>query len=103
MAKRPVVRDIRIVHPSMFIPEGMEDEWRYSDDVEFIEDVPIGVGEGDFGDTLSAPEVVVVVSQTPHKTGSGSVVVDLVVDVQDIQGALTYEFRISKEKVVAGS
>lgn len=103
MAKRPVVRDIRIVQPGMYIPEGMEDEWRYSDDVELTEDLPAVIGEGDFGDTLSVPETVVVVSQTPRKTGSGSVVVDLVIDVEDIQGALTYEFRISKEKVVAGS
>lgn len=114
MAKRSVVRQTREINPMFNIPDGMDD-WTHPDellldeedsledaddtdeDAEFESDIDI-IDDGD-DDTHDAPEVpenLVVLSQTIRRNADGSMVVDLLVEVDDVPGFVKYDIRVVK-------
>lgn len=48
------------------------------------------------GDTPDVPLINGIASQTVHRTNVGNEVVDVVLDVDDIDGVTSYEFRVTK-------
>jgi len=72
------------------------------EDVEFTEDDFVDYeddaapGSGFVEDELDPPSSMEVVSQTVRTGPDGNQVVDVVIDVEDIDGAINYEFRITK-------
>ena len=61
------------------------------DDTDGEVDVP-----DDGSDDLATPSWLNVVSQTARSSSDGRTVVDVVVEVEDILGALTYEVRVTR-------
>lgn len=45
---------------------------------------------------LATPNTLTVVSQTVRFTADGRSVVDLLIDVEDVQGAVSYDVRVTK-------
>ena len=65
-----------------------------------VENSPLVVEESDAFDEieggLPVPQAVVVVSQSQRYAADGSLVVDLVLDIDDIEGIVKYDIRESK-------
>lgn len=61
------------------------------DDTDSGVDVP-----DDGGIDLATPSWMNVVSQTPRSSSDGRTVVDVVIEVEDVLGALTYEVRVTR-------
>lgn len=111
MAQRPVKRSVTVLDPMFAIPAGT-DEFRYSesdilytDDVEqeeglpddFVSDGSAGTDEFEnYSEEPDAPGILAVISQTLRTSASGSQVVDMVIEVEDIEGAERYEVRVTK-------
>ena len=96
-------RDKRYIDPLFYIPEGIPPEvWAYNeeDGVQYDEEVDIfesvDEGEDSEDDGLLTIDNLTIVSQTLRRLKDGSLVVDMVVQVDDIPGATKYEFRITK-------
>lgn len=103
------------IDPNFFLPPNVVD-LRYvssqdyydvptdeSQDEETTEDGLVSEPEGDLipvdlGGTsvLNPPTNITIVSQTVRVLGGGGYVVDVVIEVEDVDNALSYETRISK-------
>jgi len=95
----------RYIDPNFFIPEDMPEEiWDHKpsnqigQDGDFDVDVfeNIDEGEDSVDDGPLTIDDVRVVSQKIRRAKDDSIVVDIVVEVDDIPGATKYEFRITK-------
>lgn len=86
----------RYIDPLFYIPEGIPPEvWEHSPK-EFDEEESPVIEDDDSDDSPQVVDKLTVVSQKIRRTDTGSVVVDIVVEVDDVPGATKYEFRISK-------
>lgn len=109
--------DINYLDPMFYLPEGMDPrDWDYApnngetdgDDILVDGDgddlVAVGsdveiVDERDVGPEDAgppAPDTLTIVGQSLRRAPDGSIVVDVVVDVEDIAGINKYEFRVTK-------
>lgn len=117
MANKSTKRDITILNPMFPIPDGT-DEFEYDEDAEIIValdeqtleegydsillDDPDAFSEPgvdddiDYSDILEAPEIYGVIEQIVRIGPDGSQRIDVVLDVQDITGAVNYEKRVAK-------
>lgn len=106
------------IDPLFTIPAGAEDEFTFSrefvdNEAEFdmpsLTEVGDDFSQTDFEDyveqdsdgeqtyfTLDTPNEFSVISQIIRRTSSGQMVVDIVVQVEDVLDALTYEIRVTK-------
>lgn len=113
MAGRAVKPQVTEINPMFFIPEGI-DELKYGDNLITVEaddvdenefDVDIdaddvdGVGADDgtdYSDSPETPTIFGVILQTIHVDDTGSEVVDVVFDVEDVFNVDSYEIRATK-------
>lgn len=116
MAKRSTPTD-RVVLDSLFnIPEGAEDQFVHSEedvydaeitsdeftyldslDVGYEDELPYDDGTGDEDDFfIEAPTNFTIISQTLRRGPGGYQVVDLVIEVEDVEGAVNYEVQVTK-------
>ena len=102
MAKRSVATKKTLVDPMFIVPPGSEDEFAYSrsiadDDLlldeEFLDGFDPGVSDII---ELEVPEDFEVVEQKLRRVDSGQQVVDIVIEIQEIEGAINYEVQITK-------
>ena len=101
MARNPVQHRKSTVDPIFFIPEGV-DEFAYDETYLFDGDDTSTGGEDtddkDNDDKLETPDSFRIVKQTVTEGKGGRQVVDVVAEVEDVDGAIRYEFRLTKEK-----
>lgn len=108
--RRSANNDVVIVNPLFPIPEGLRDftyedrEFPFDPDVDSAtadtEDVSVGgeEGEGEEEDVVPAvPKTFKIIKQTIRTKADGSQVVDLTVEVESVQGAEKYEFRLTNK------
>lgn len=91
-----MVQQRRLIDPLFAIPEGAEDEFEYSDTLLDIEDEidetdDIGVDEG-----LETPSEFTIISQTIRRGDGNHQFVDVVFEVDDVDGATKYEIKVTK-------
>lgn len=100
----------RDFHPSLEIPEGLKNTrvgvstgMEAADplaDIDFqfetYYDDGSDLGEDEVGDQLDVPGTFEIISQTVRIGPDGSQVVDVIIDVEEVQGAVKYEVRMSK-------
>lgn len=106
MGKRAVRTSRRAIDPMFFIPDGVDElvyeelersltgqEDEFGDNVE-IDDIIIidDDNDDDVSDLPDTPTIVGIVSQTIRTAATGNQVVDVVIEVEDIDG-LEYEIR----------
>lgn len=81
-------------------PDNEEELPDASADIDFQTETLIDeeseLDEEEVGDELGVPGTFEVISQTLRTAPDGTQVVDVVVDVEDIEGAVKYEVRITK-------
>lgn len=120
MAENAVQPSIKTVDPMFAIPDGVTDAvygtpsppmYREGADIdeytgtEIIDsdfdtedetgaDAPVPGGNN--GIWLDTPDIIDVASQTLRRSAGGFNVVDVVVDVEDVEGATNYEVRVTK-------
>lgn len=63
---------------------------------ETLDDEDSQIDEDEAGDILDVPGTYVIVSQTVRTAPDGTQVVDVVIDVEEVEGAEKYEVRITK-------
>lgn len=63
---------------------------------ETLVDEESELDEEEVGDELDVPGTFEIVSQTVRTGPDGSQVVDIVIDVEEVEGAVKYEVRITK-------
>lgn len=63
---------------------------------ETLVDEESELNEEEIGDELDVPGTFVIVSQTIRTAPDGTQVVDVVAEVEDVEGAVKYEVRITK-------
>lgn len=73
------LKNVRIVEP----PYAPDDETGQTDDGD------------DGGGELGVPSSFIIVSQTLRRLATGNIVVDVVIEVEDIDGAENYEVRMT--------
>lgn len=121
MAKRSTPSDKVLVDPLFKVPEGAEDAFAYSregtdteevstyevDDLS-IDSVDDGYDESsdelDFDDgyddqngvTLEVPNAFSVISQVLRRAPGGQQVVDVIIQAEDVPGAVNYEIQVTK-------
>jgi hypothetical protein len=115
MAKRAVATKKTLVDPLFSIPPGSEDEFVFSrqgtdDDITVIsvdisedefnygydDEDDLG-GDGDSNDLLDSPEIIgVVPPQVLRRAPGGQQVVDVVIEAEEIPGAINYEIQVVK-------
>lgn len=61
-----------------------------------LDDDDSQLDEDESSDELDVPGTFVIVSQTVRTAPDGSQVVDVVIDVEEVEGAAKYEVRITK-------
>jgi hypothetical protein len=66
------------------------------DQPENPDDTGGGEGDGTVDNTLLPPSYFSVVSRTYYTAPDGTKVVDIVIDVEDVDGAVDYEVRLSR-------
>lgn len=98
--------------PNLDIPAGLKNA-RESISPDTIEEIPDPDADIDFqtetlideeselneeevGDELAVPGTFEIISQTVRTAPDGSQVVDIVIDVEEVEGAVKYEVRITK-------
>lgn len=54
------------------------------------------LNEEEVGDELDVPGTFEIISQTVRTSPGGSQVIDVVIDVEEVEGAVKYEVRITK-------
>lgn len=119
MAKRSTPSDKILIDPLFGIPEGAEDQFTLTKDEvdtedfvdidELVNDVitpdyqdgsEIFVYEDNSDDlggvVLEIPDDYSVISQTLRRAPGGQQVVDIVIETEDIDGALNYEIQVTK-------
>jgi hypothetical protein len=118
MAKRSTPVDRIVIDPLFTIPEGAEeqfvfsregtdeeinlseDDFEFSSDLsdlsedEFLEDYDDGFDDQD-AVSLATPDVFSVIDQQLRRAPGGQQVVDIVIDTEDIEGALNYEIQVT--------
>lgn len=106
MAKRLASYKKTVIDPTIAIPLGAEDEFEHdltsfaiSDELEDNTSIDISedfvIEESDDPGILT-PESVTIISQKIRRAPGGQNVVDLIIEVGDLEGAITYEMRIVK-------
>lgn len=89
------------------IPEGAEDELSYIDepddfsadfetDEEVEQEVFYDDGHYEDVDELETPESFSVISQTIRRAPGGQHVIDVVIETDDVPGAVKYEIQVAK-------
>lgn len=63
---------------------------------ETLSDEDSDINEESNDDVLAVPSTFDIVSQTVRTGPDGSQVVDIVIDIEDVDGAINYEVRITK-------
>ena len=53
-------------------------------------------GDGDVGDSLLPPSTVTVIEQQVRALSGGNYAVDIIIEVEDVDGANEYEVRLTK-------
>lgn len=102
MVKRTTSSDRVILDPIFSIPDGAEDTFEYNkelDDVEFSEgDVFDYIEEDDEEEEygLATPTEFSIVEQKIRRAPGGQQVVDIVLEIEDIDGATNYEVQVTK-------
>lgn len=119
MAKRVTSADKILLDPLFSVPEGAEEVYTKEKEQsevdietaditsiadEFGDDYYDDTDNGNVGDDddlgdqiiLSPPENFVVFDQDLRRAPGGQMVVDVVIAVEDVPGAETYEFQVSK-------
>lgn len=114
MASNPAKTNETIVDPAFYIPDGVV-EMHYDDSdvigsdngfagddqedvfVEFDGDIYIVDDDSiDSDEFLEVPDNFTIISQTIRTAPGGTQVIDLVAEVDDVAGDVTYEYRITK-------
>ena len=104
MAEKATRRDVTEIDPMFHVPDGV-DELVYSEfyesgqdpaelEEDFIED-----NDEDYNDYSDAPDTPIilgVVSQTLRTTKAGTQRVDLVIEVEEVDGLDKYDIRVAK-------
>ncbi len=113
MAKRSTPSDKIKIDPLFVIPEGAEDQFIYPKELTDDEDAFLltedlsedferteyeyDEGDDDEDDSeLGIPNDFTIVSQKLRRVPSGQHVVDVVIKVEDIEGAVKYEIQVTK-------
>ena len=103
MAKRSVSRRKIEIDPMFFIPEGMDDfvyternNLKPDDFQDTDADITYDIDDGGDSTDPETPNIIGIVSQTPRRTKDGHVVIDVVIEVEDIDGVTKYEIRHTK-------
>lgn len=112
MAKRALQTKKTPVDPLFAIPPGSEEEFvfsRESADIDLL--AGIEISEEDFedddeddgddpnspdDDILDTPEDFTVISQTLRRGPGGQQVVDIVIEAEEVVGAINYEIQVTK-------
>lgn len=63
---------------------------------ETLDDDDSIIDEDEPADNLDVPGSFAIISQTIHTGADGTQVVDVVIDVEEVSGAISYDVRISK-------
>ncbi len=102
---------IREFDPNIFLPEELKDAVMaepVSDseiidqnaviDIQFetLDDIDSSLDEESVNDDIEAPDEITIISQTTRTAPDGRQVVDVVIDVSDVEGAMNYDVRITK-------
>jgi hypothetical protein len=118
MAKRAIANKKTLIDPIFSLPPGSEEEFAFSRDNADGELIVVGDdldedeftsgndddedgwddGEGD-GDEhiLDTPEIIgVITPQTLRRAPGGQQVVDVVIEAEEVAGAINYEIQVSK-------
>lgn len=72
--------------------DGEDDFTDVGSDIEIVDDEDDSAAD----DSIEAPDNLTIVAQTLRRAADGSIVVDVVVDVEDVYGVTKYEFRVTK-------
>lgn len=116
MAKRSTATDRIIIDPHFTIPDDALDAFAYTYDAEDMDEYVEGddlsldavdevtYSEIDYEESyddqdavyLSTPEEFTIISQVIRRAPGGQNVVDIVIDAEDINGAVNYEIRVVK-------
>lgn len=93
-------RVTREFDPNFPIPEGLADavyaNVSVDDDVDFEIDEDPDLGEESTDGVLETPNSWAVVSEEVRTGPDGSQIVDIVIEIEDVEGADTYEVRLTK-------
>lgn len=109
MAATDIVREIDGNFP---IPDGLknaierlrnEDEAPVTEEeadldiqIEFLDEEESELDEEEMPDGVAAPDYIEIISQTVRTAPDGRQVVDVVIDVEEVDGAIKYDVRITK-------
>lgn len=112
MAKTPVQNGSISVDPMFFIPDGVvgmgyspasstagstdSSEETTGVEVENADEAQEGLDYEQALDHIDTPQIISVISQTIRRGPGGNNVVDVVLEVEDVEGASSYEFRVAK-------
>jgi hypothetical protein len=110
MAKRSTSSDKVILDPRFSIPDGAEDQFVHDDmeslnledqenvesaDLSFLTEYDDGYDDLD-ANALDVPDGFTIVSQVIRRAPGGQQVVDIVVDIPDVSGAVNYDVQVVK-------
>jgi hypothetical protein len=102
MARYQVSRKRTPLNPNFPIPPGAEEVFVYDEDFELSEgDTEDSIASDDDSDSdedieeLSTPEEFTVIGQNARMGQDGSVVIDLIIDVEDIDGVVQYDTHVA--------
>lgn len=111
MAKRAVATKKTLIDPLFSVPVGSEEEFVYSregadgdifvlggeiSDEEFEDDDEFPDDDDDGEGLLDIPEDFEVISQTLRRAPGGQQVVDVVIEAEEVVGAINYEIQVVK-------
>lgn len=97
MAKREVAAKKTRVDPLFVVPPGSEDEFVYSSEMsDYDAFLDSDEGEGTTSGELAVPQNFTIVEQILRRAPGGQQFVDVVIETDDIEGAVSIEFQISK-------
>ena len=102
---------VREIDDNFLIPDGLKDtgfaetvgdEFAVDPDTidiqfESIDDGDSELDEDEIGNDLETPENITVITQEVRTAPDGRQVVDIVLEVSDVPGAMKYDVRITKE------
>jgi hypothetical protein len=86
--ERTVVEDLQVLTSEQEEDVDIQNETTDEEDSELDEDA--------IDDAIEAPDEIVIVSQTIRTDPSGRQVIDVVIDVAEVEGAVKYDVRITK-------
>lgn len=82
----------KLVNQNYNIPEGLRDSLSYEENV-LSDDQDDGAGGAD---VLFPPSTFTIIQQNLHYANDGSLVVDIIAEVEDIEGVVKFDVRIAK-------